>query len=63
MKKGQMLDIEENTGKMNEYREKRLKYLPEEHHRFEKPHIYKVGLSEKLNNLRNNLVYQIQNGK
>ncbi len=63
MKKGQMLDIEQDINKMSEYRENRLKYLPEEHHRLEKPHIYKVGLSDKLNKLRNKLVYHIQNGK
>jgi nicotinate phosphoribosyltransferase len=52
---------DEDLQKISEYREKRLKLLPDEHHRFEKPHIYKVGISEQLNNLRNKLVYQLQN--
>jgi nicotinate phosphoribosyltransferase len=37
-----------------------MKQLPDEHKRFEKPHIYKVGISEKLNNIRNNMVNQIK---
>jgi len=37
------------------YSQKRLKKLNREHQRFEYPHIYKVGISEKLMNLRNEL--------
>ncbi len=37
------------------YVQKRLKRLPEEHKRFNNPHIYKVGISEPLHQLRSNL--------
>jgi nicotinate phosphoribosyltransferase len=36
----------------------RLALLPEEHQRFEYPHIYKVGISKKLQDLRNELKNQ-----
>lgn len=38
------------------YARERLRALPEEHKRFENPHIYKVGLSERLAALRDELV-------
>jgi nicotinate phosphoribosyltransferase len=38
------------------YARERLARLPAEHKRFENPHIYKVGLSERLTDLRNDLV-------
>jgi nicotinate phosphoribosyltransferase len=37
------------------YVQQRLLELPEEHKRFNNPHIYKVGISEKLQHLRNEL--------
>ncbi len=40
----------------HQYLEQRAKQLPEEHKRFIMPHIYKVGISEKLLNMRNDLV-------
>ncbi len=39
-----------------QYLEERSKQLPEEHKRFIMPHIFKVGISEQLLNLRNDLV-------
>jgi nicotinate phosphoribosyltransferase len=30
--------------------------LPDEYKRFENPHVYKVGLSTKLNEIRNELI-------
>jgi nicotinate phosphoribosyltransferase len=36
----------------------RLARVPEEHKRFQNPHLYKVGISEKLRNLRNELKQQ-----
>lgn len=39
-----------------EYLSARSKQLPEEHLRFIMPHLYKVGISEKVLNLRNELV-------
>ncbi len=35
---------------------RRLQQLPPEHKRFEYPHVYKVGLSQKLHTLRNELI-------
>ena len=35
--------------------QKRLKQLPEEHKRFNNPHLYKVGISEPLHQLRSDL--------
>lgn len=37
------------------YASDRLKQLPEEHKRFNNPHIYKIGLSKPLHQLRNEL--------
>ena len=37
------------------YCQQRLKMVPEEHKRFYNPHIYKVGISEKLREERNML--------
>ena len=37
------------------FAQKRLQYLPEEHKRFNNPHIYKVGISEPLHQLRSDL--------
>lgn len=43
-----------------EYAAKRFGQLPDEHKRFEFPHIYKVGITEKLMNLRSQLVNDIK---
>ena len=40
------------------YSQKQLKMLPEEHKRFDNPHIYKVGISERLRDERNRLKNQ-----
>jgi nicotinate phosphoribosyltransferase len=37
------------------FSQKRLQLLPDEHKRFNNPHIYKVGISEPLHQLRNDL--------
>jgi len=60
VKNGEIINKSNNIQQINNYRKKRLKNLPIEHRRFEKPHIYKVGLSEKLNNYRNSLVYNLR---
>ncbi|WP_299395183.1 nicotinate phosphoribosyltransferase [uncultured Gelidibacter sp.] len=39
-----------------DYSKSRLEKLPEEYKRFQNPHIYKIGLSSKLKEERNNLV-------
>lgn len=42
------------------YARERLEKLAPEHKRFEFPHIYKVGISRKLMDLRSKLIHQIQ---
>jgi nicotinate phosphoribosyltransferase len=42
----------------SDYRRRRLEQLPEGHKRFENPHIYKVGLSHQLHQLRQELIEQ-----
>ncbi len=44
------------------YRKKRLIHLPVEHQRFENPHLYKVGLSPELLELRRTLLKESQPG-
>lgn len=45
----------------HQYLTERARQLPEEHKRFIMPHIFKVGISEKLLNLRNDLVASYKN--
>lgn len=58
MKNGNQLHKPASLSEMATYTQSRLAQLPEEFKRFENPHIYKVGLSEKLNNKRNQLIHQ-----
>lgn len=61
----ELLHLSMNDGKLTErtptaresatYARKQLEKLNPEHKRFENPHIYKVGISEKLMQLRDNL--------
>jgi len=37
------------------YVQKRMQQLPDEHKRFNNPHIYKIGISEPLHQLRSDL--------
>lgn len=54
--KGEQCFKNKSVNEIKEYCNYRFSLLPEEHKRFEFPHIYKVGLSEKLKNLRDNLI-------
>lgn len=45
---------------INRFARNRLAQLPEEHKRFEYPHVYKVGVSEKLMNLRDEIVEELK---
>ena len=45
---------------INRFARQRLNQLPEEHKRFEYPHLYKVGISEKLMNLRDEIVEDLK---
>ncbi|MBC7349662.1 MAG: nicotinate phosphoribosyltransferase [Candidatus Aminicenantes bacterium] len=53
---GQRLKAEQSVSQIAAYARQRLQQLPPEHKRFEFPHVYKVGLSQKLLALRNELM-------
>jgi nicotinate phosphoribosyltransferase len=56
MEDGRRLAGPEPVEQIATYARSRLDALPEEHKRFENPHIYKVGLSDRLAGLRDGLV-------
>jgi nicotinate phosphoribosyltransferase len=58
MEKGEILGESESIDAMALYSRHRLDRLPAEHKRFENPHVYKVGLSERLARLRDELVHR-----
>ena len=59
VKNGEVVYEQKNTGEIHKYLLNRAALLPEEHKRFISPHIYKVGISEKLMNTRNALAKQV----
>ena len=61
MENGEIKIENRSVEEISEYVKNRLSLLPDEHKRFENPHIYKVGISEKLSELRNKLVKEINN--
>lgn len=58
MKNGKRVQEPIKLESIQSYAQKRLKQLPDEFKRFEYPHLYKVGLSHKLNELRNELIHR-----
>lgn len=52
---GKIIQNVQSLKEISSYCMNRLTRLPEEHKRFDNPHIYKVGLSERLRDLRNEL--------
>lgn len=60
MENGEILLHSRKTSEIADHVRKRLSELPDEHKRFENPHIYKVGISKKLMDLRNKLVDEIK---
>lgn len=52
---GTFLNYPTDVGEINKYSKSRLALLPPEFQRFENPHIYKVGMSNKTREIRNNL--------
>lgn len=60
VKKGKVSMTPQPLKMIAEYAAKRFGQLPDEHKRFEFPHIYKVGITEKLMNLRSQLVNDIK---
>ena len=57
MEKGKIIQGDESISRIALYARQRLDRLPAEHKRFENPHVYKVGLSERLTGLRDELIH------
>src|SRR5690606_566718 len=62
MEKGKSLLEDQTLLQIASYAQQRLKKLPEEYRRFQYPHIYKVGISENLRNLREELRKKYKKG-
>lgn len=56
MKNGEIMGNQESPAEINERLKMRLHLLPAEHQRFDFPHIYKVGISEKLLKIRDEVL-------
>jgi nicotinate phosphoribosyltransferase len=56
MENGVRLSKSRSLIEISEFRNERLSNLPEEYKRFNYPHIYKVGLSDKLRGERDRLI-------
>lgn len=56
MKNGKRLNKEKSLKEIQKYSKERLAEFPIEFKRFDNPHIYKIGLSKKLMDLRNTLI-------
>jgi len=56
MKNGEITIPEETPMQINNRLKTRLNLLPPEHQRFDYPHIYKVGITEKLMNIRDEIL-------
>ncbi len=60
MKNGKIIIEKQDIKTINEYLENRLALLPEEHKRFEFPHIYKVGITNSLLQLRDDIIFAVE---
>lgn len=60
MKEGKTVIDIKDPYEIADFVKERLDQLPDEHKRFEFPHIYKVGISKKLMDLRNRIIEEIQ---
>lgn len=61
MKNGQRIEKRRNLKEIRAFIQSRLGELPDEYKRFDNPHIYKVGLSEGLHALREDLIDEHRN--
>jgi nicotinate phosphoribosyltransferase len=57
---GENMLPDKSPSEIHEYLLRRVNQLPDEHKRFISPHIYKVGISEKLREVKNSLSNQIK---
>ncbi|MFO7977801.1 MAG: nicotinate phosphoribosyltransferase [Bacteroidales bacterium] len=60
MKNGKPTEAFQTPFEIQQRVKERIKKLPEEHQRFDFPHIYKVGISEKISDLRKNYISKYQ---
>jgi nicotinate phosphoribosyltransferase len=60
MERGKMIMERKGPQEIAAFVKTRLRQLPDEHKRFENPHVYKVGISKKLMDLRSVLVGEIR---
>ena len=60
MENGQIILQKQSPSAIFNYLNERAQLLPPEHQRFISPHIYKVGISRKLMETRNNLTKQLK---
>jgi len=63
LKEGKLLNPLPDVLDAAAYKKERMEKLPVEHRRFENPHIYKVGISPALKNLRDELRVQYRQSK
>lgn len=56
MRNGKRIQSKRSVSEIKAFTQKRLSQLPDEYKRFQNPHIYKIGLSEQLKSVRNELV-------
>lgn len=56
MENGERTDKERSLQEIARYAKDRLSKLPQEHKRFENPHVYRVGITNSLRELRNTLL-------
>lgn len=62
LQQGELTDSPLHPMQLREALHERLQYLPEEHQRFDNPHIYKVGISEGIVQTRNEILDRHQIG-
>jgi nicotinate phosphoribosyltransferase len=61
MENGVRLNDSQPLAQIAEYCRQRLDKLPEEFKRFDNPHIYKIGISSKLQSERDRLISELKN--
>ena len=60
MKDGYLMQKTPSVFEIREKAAERLSLLPDEHKRFDFPHIYKVGVSKKLVELQSEIITKMQ---
>lgn len=61
MENGKRLIPEKSQKEIAQFSKNQIQKLPDEYKRFDNPHIYKIGISENLFELRNNLIKEQKN--